>query len=215
LAPRPWKNCGCFRTSNADKDLVLQLILIGQPELREILRGRELVQFAQRIAVDYYLPPLTRVQATEYIGHRLKVAGGDPKPFESGACDIVHTFSRGIPRLINILCDTTLYGYAAQAKRVDVALVREVVVDKSDSVLFSQRQESRQVDMRRTELEGEAACRRPFRDNDATEHEVLRDLFSSLRAKPTSATNCVGWRSACLVARSLPSGYGTVLPAIG
>jgi general secretion pathway protein A len=170
---------------NADKDLVLQLILVGQPELREMLRGRELVQFAQRIAVDYYLPPLTRVQATEYIRHRLKVAGGDPKLFESGACDILHTFSRGIPRLINILCDTTLvYGYAVQAKRVDVALVQEVVADKSDSVLFSQRRETRQADMRRSELQGEAACRPPFEDNDATEHDVLRDLFSSLRAKP-------------------------------
>jgi general secretion pathway protein A len=170
---------------NADKDLVLQLILVGQPQLREILRGRELVQFAQRIAVDYYLPPLTRVQATEYINHRLKVAGGDPRLFESGACDILHTFSRGIPRLINILCDTALvYGYAVQAKRVDVALVREVVADKSDSVLFSQRRETRQIDIRRSELQGEAACRLPFEDNDATAHEVLRDLFSSLRAKP-------------------------------
>jgi hypothetical protein len=113
--------------------------------------------------VDYYLPPLTRLQATEYISHRLKIAGDDPKLFEPGACDILHTFSRGIPRLINILCDTALvYGYAIQAKRVDVALVREVVADKSDSVLFSQRQETRQVDMRRSELEGEAGCSRPF-----------------------------------------------------
>ncbi|MGH8479640.1 MAG: ExeA family protein [Gammaproteobacteria bacterium] len=170
---------------NADKDLVLQLILVGQPELREILRGRELVQFAQRIAVDYYLPPLTRVQATEYIGHRLKVAGGDPKLFDSGACDILHTFSCGIPRLINILCDTALvYGYAAQAQRIDVALVREVLADKADSVLFSQRRETRKIDIRRSELQGEAECRPPFEDNDATAHEVLRDLFSSLRAKP-------------------------------
>ena len=170
---------------NADKDLVLQLILVGQPELREMLRGRELVQFAQRIAVDYHLAPLARAQATEYISHRLKVAGGDPKLFESGACDIVHIFARGIPRLINILCDTALvYGYAAQAKRVDVALVREMVADKSDSVLFSQRRETKQIDIRRNELPSEAACRPLFEDHDATEHEVLRDLFSSLRAKP-------------------------------
>lgn len=169
---------------NVDKDLVLQLILVGQPELRDILRSGKLIQFAQRIAVDYYLQPLNRDQARDYIAHRLKVAGGDPELFDSGACDLVHSFARGIPRLINILSDTALvYAYAAQSPRVDVGIVREVLTDKSDSVLLSQRREARQPEVRRAEPQADVGLRPASEDNDPAARDVLRDLFSSLRAK--------------------------------
>ncbi len=169
---------------NADKDLVLQLILVGQPELREILRKPELTQFAQRIAVDYYLPPLTRTQAVDYIAHRLTVAGGDRRLFEPAACELFYGFSRGVPRLLNVLCDTALvYGYAVQAKRIDVALVREVLADKSDSVLFSHKRESRPVEIRKAEVQTDSAPRPGREDDEDNAPDVFRDLFSSLRAK--------------------------------
>lgn len=169
---------------NADKDLVLQLILVGQPELREILRSPELTQFAQRIAVDYYLPPLTRNQAADYIAHRLTVAGGDSRLFDPAACELLYGFSRGVPRLLNILCDTALvYGYAAQCKRIDTALIREVLADKSDSVLFSHRREGRPVEIRRPEIQADGVAGLDVQGSGDTPHEVLRDLFSSLRAK--------------------------------
>ena len=123
---------------NADKDQVLQLILVGQPELRAILSRPAMIQFAQRVAVDYFLGPLEREQIGDYICHRLEVAGGDPTLFELEACQLIYHHSGGIPRLINLLCDTALvYGYAAGKQKIDMELVREVVQDKVGSPLFA------------------------------------------------------------------------------
>jgi general secretion pathway protein A len=123
---------------NADKDQVLQLILVGQPELRAILSRPALIQFAQRVAVDYFLGPLENEQIGSYIRHRLEIAGGDPALFKPEACQLVYHQSEGIPRLINLLCDTALvYGYAAGKQKIDVELVREVVQDKAGSLLFA------------------------------------------------------------------------------
>jgi general secretion pathway protein A len=123
---------------NADKDQVLQLILVGQPELRAILSRPALIQFAQRVAVDYFLGPLENEQIGSYIRHRLEIAGGDPALFKPEACQLVYHHSEGIPRLINLLCDTALvYGYAAGKQKIDVELVREVVQDKAGSLLFA------------------------------------------------------------------------------
>ena len=123
---------------NADKDQVLQLILVGQPELRATLSRPGLIQFAQRVAVDYFLVPLESEQIGSYIRHRLEIAGGDPALFKPEACQLVYHHSEGIPRLINLLCDTALvYGYAAGKQEIDVELVREVVQDKAGSLLFA------------------------------------------------------------------------------
>jgi general secretion pathway protein A len=123
---------------NADKDQVLQLILVGQPELRATLSRPGLIQFAQRVAVDYFLVPLESEQIGSYIRHRLEIAGGDPALFKPEACQLVYHHSEGIPRLINLLCDTALvYGYAAGKQKIDVELVREVVQDKAGSLLFA------------------------------------------------------------------------------
>jgi type II secretory pathway predicted ATPase ExeA len=93
---------------NADKDQALQVVLSGQRELRETLRSPELVQFAQRIAVDYHLDALSESETAGYIRHRLEVAGGDPDIFTARACAAIHRYSNGVPRLINLLCDTAL-----------------------------------------------------------------------------------------------------------
>jgi general secretion pathway protein A len=117
---------------NADKDQILQLILVGQPELREKLRRPELTQFAQRIAVDFHLGVLDLQETCEYIRHRLAVAGGDPNLFEPEAGVAVHYYSRGTPRLTNIICDTTLVcAFAEQKKKIDADLVHDVMRDKS------------------------------------------------------------------------------------
>src|SRR4030095_5656807 len=93
-----------------------QIMLIGQPELRGILRRPDLEQFAQRVSVDYHLQPLTREETRAYITHRLHVAGaGERKIFENSTLDFVHAYSRGVPRLINMICDAALvYGYASE-----------------------------------------------------------------------------------------------------
>ncbi len=116
---------------NADKDQVLQLVLVGQPELRDTLRRPDLEQLAQRVSVDYHLAPLEAGETAHYIQHRLTVAGGDPDLFETEAMRFIHDQADGIPRLINTLCDTALvYGFAAQEPRISVALVQEIIQDK-------------------------------------------------------------------------------------
>ncbi len=122
---------------NADKDQVLQIILVGQRELRETLQRPDLLQFAQRIGVDYHLEALDAEETSDYIRHRCKTAGGTAELFSDQACQLVHRYSGGVPRLINLLCDTALvYGYAEQRDRVDAALVEEVAQEKQQGGLF-------------------------------------------------------------------------------
>jgi general secretion pathway protein A len=122
---------------NADKDQALQVILVGQNELRDTLRRPDLVQFAQRISVDYHLQPLSEDETANYIRHRLKVAGGRPDIFTDVACQAVHRYSNGVPRLINLLCDNALvYGYAEQKQHIDANLVTQVAKDKQKGGIF-------------------------------------------------------------------------------
>ena len=122
---------------NADKDQALQVILVGQRELRETLRRPDLVQFAQRISVDYHLEPLSETDTAGYIRHRLEVAGGNPDIFTPAACNAIYHFSNGVPRLINLLCDTALvYGYAEQKQRIDAKLVADVAREKQQGGIF-------------------------------------------------------------------------------
>jgi general secretion pathway protein A len=127
---------------NADKDQVLQLILVGQAALRDTLRLPELQQFAQRVAVDYCLRSLNLEETWNYVRHRLKLAGGDPGLFDTKACAAIYYYSGGIPRLINVLCDTALvYGFAEQKRRIDAPIVCDVVRDKTRGGIFPIRED--------------------------------------------------------------------------
>jgi type II secretory pathway predicted ATPase ExeA len=122
---------------NADKHLVLQMILIGQPELRDLLRRPGMEQFAQRISIAYYLEALSLDEVIAYVRHRLRVAGGDPRLFDNEALKIIHQASRGIPRVINTLCDMSLvYAYATQQLYIDRGVVEEVVRDRAAAGVF-------------------------------------------------------------------------------
>ena len=92
---------------------VLQIILIGQEELGDKLRLPALRQLAQRGFLSFQLGPLTLKETAAYIRHRLKVAGGSTELFDEMTCAAVHYYSKGVPRLINSLCDSSLvYGFA-------------------------------------------------------------------------------------------------------
>ncbi len=107
------------------KQKLLQIILVGQPELRELLARPELRQLAQRITARYHLAPLNRQETREYISHRLKVAGAKHPVFTMAAVRAVHRFSQGVPRLINIICDRSLLGaYSTDSQVVDAKHVR-------------------------------------------------------------------------------------------
>ncbi|MCH9673263.1 MAG: AAA family ATPase, partial [Gammaproteobacteria bacterium] len=116
---------------NADKHLVLQIVLVGQPELLEILRDPRLRQFAQRISVNYHLDALDANDTNRYVRYRLNIAGATRSIFSDDALEVVFEVSRGIPRLINLVCDAALvYAFGAQSSEVGAALIEEVVDDK-------------------------------------------------------------------------------------
>jgi general secretion pathway protein A len=97
---------------------LLQIILIGQPELTDLLGRRELRQVAQRVTARYHLQPCSERDTRAYIARRLQVAGQNLRLFEPGALHAVHRTSRGVPRLINVICDRALLGAFAEGKRV-------------------------------------------------------------------------------------------------
>lgn len=92
-----------------DKQKLLQIILMGQPELKEVLAREELRQLRQRILVHYELHPLSRAEIAHYIHHRLSLAGANGRPaFTSWAIRAIHRYSGGVPRIVNNLCDRAL-----------------------------------------------------------------------------------------------------------
>ena len=104
---------------------LLQIILIGQPELVRLLEGRKLRQLAQRITARYHLLPLSKPETRAYIRHRVRVAGGSDSLFTPAAVRRVHRLSGGVPRMINVICDRALLGaYAHERDRVDAGTVR-------------------------------------------------------------------------------------------
>lgn len=118
------------------KHKLLQIFLVGQPELKRLLARTELRQVAQRITARYHLTPLGPMETHEYIRHRLQVAGVRRRLFSDGAQRRVHRLSGGVPRIINILCDRALLGaYSRDAASIDAATVRRAAREVSDGAL--------------------------------------------------------------------------------
>jgi general secretion pathway protein A len=108
-----------------DTKKLLQVILIGQPELQQLLKRQELRQLAQRITARYHLLPLTEQEIALYVQHRLQVGGRHEPLFHRSAIKTLHKYSGGIPRLINLLCERALMaGYAQSRVPIDAKMVR-------------------------------------------------------------------------------------------
>jgi type II secretory pathway predicted ATPase ExeA len=117
---------------NNEKDQLLQMVLVGQPELLDILKRPDLRQFVQRISVHCHLDPLNAGETAAYIRHRLGVVDGKPDIFDDIACAAVHYFTGGVPRLINLLCDQALvYGFSEDAPKIGYETVAAVVADRN------------------------------------------------------------------------------------
>jgi general secretion pathway protein A len=112
------------------KSKLLQIILVGQPELDKTLSQQEFRQLRQRVNMRYHLPPLSEKETRDYIAKRLRIAGGKVSIFSKRALKKIYQRSKGIPRSINILCDNALLsGYAADQKVVDQKIVAEAAKD--------------------------------------------------------------------------------------
>ena len=111
----------------------MQIVFVGQPELKELIARPSLRQLRQRISISCHLNPLNREESEEYIFHRLATVGNrDCVDFGEGAIDEIYRFSEGVPRLINLLCDFLLLSaFVEESKSIDAELVREAIEELS------------------------------------------------------------------------------------
>jgi len=130
LTPQVLEQVRLLTNLETETQKLLQIILIGQPELRDLLARNDLRQLAQRITARFHLDPLAREETFAYVQHRLRVAGASRDIFTRRALAAVHRISGGVPRVINILCDRALLGaYTADEHRVTARLVRRAGVE--------------------------------------------------------------------------------------
>jgi type II secretory pathway predicted ATPase ExeA len=175
---------------NSGRNQLIQMILVGQPELLEKLRSAELTQFAQRIAVHYHLTPLSNVETRDYIRHRLHVAGVHYNLFDEPAIAAVFHFSNGVPRLINSLCDMALvYGYAQGRREIDIDVIWAVVQDREKGALLPLQNRSNGITREEliksaSDLSVQQSCSSPNDGSDA-DHPEIASLGTNGTVGPT------------------------------
>jgi general secretion pathway protein A len=130
LSPEVLEQVRLLTNLETNTQKLLQIILIGQPELRELLSRNELRQLAQRITGRYHLNPLSHEETAAYVRHRLRVAGATTDIFAPQALNAVFGLSQGVPRVINVICDRALLGaYSLDRHRVTPSLVRSAAAE--------------------------------------------------------------------------------------
>ncbi|MEO0362967.1 MAG: AAA family ATPase, partial [Pseudomonadota bacterium] len=124
---------------NSERDELLQIILMGQPQLRDKINSPELTQFAQRISADYHLGALNAEETAQYIDKRLEIAGATEEIFPPRTCELIHQVTGGTPRLINTLCDMCLaYGYADDSRVIDESRLRAFLNTARERGIYNQ-----------------------------------------------------------------------------
>jgi general secretion pathway protein A len=135
LSPESLEELRMLTNINSGKDEVIQLVLVGQPELREMVLDPALRQLAQRIAASFHLLPLDATGVTELIVYRLQAAGGTGHEITENAARRIHAVTHGVPRLVNQLCDMSLlYAWSMDHHQVDERVVQAVL---DDGVFFA------------------------------------------------------------------------------
>lgn len=139
LTPSVLEEVRMLSNLETERDKLIQIILLGQPELRKKLMLPKLEQFRQRVVLHYHLEPLTREETAEYIKHRLKKAGNDEADiFEKEAVEEIYKYSKGIPRLINIACHHSLisglvYETKVITKKIAIEAIKESISGIGDT----------------------------------------------------------------------------------
>jgi len=131
LSAKMLEELRCLSNLNDENDEILQIVLVGQPELNEIIARPRMLQFAQRVSAQFHLSGMPAEAVAPYIAHRLYVAGAKRKIFTRGACELIAAASNGLPRVINQICDYALvYAFAEDEKTVDADVIRQVIADR-------------------------------------------------------------------------------------
>lgn len=118
MTPRALEQVRLLSNLETTTQKLLQIILVGQPELKELLDRPDLVQLKQRITIRYHLAELSQAEMASYITHRLKVAGADVNFFTENAMDMIYHLSSGIPRIINVLADRAMTAAFSQGCQI-------------------------------------------------------------------------------------------------
>jgi general secretion pathway protein A len=131
LRPSVLEQIRLLSNLETEKEKLLQIVLVGQPELGELLGRENLRQLKQRIALRYHVAPLAAEEVGDYIGHRLAVAGGDGRiQWTPEALALIYEYSGGVPRLINVLCDKALLaGYVAETFLIGAPIIQRAIED--------------------------------------------------------------------------------------
>lgn len=132
LSPQCLEEVRMLSNLETEKDKLLQIVLIGQPELRKKLEMARLEQFRQRIAIHYHIDPLNEPETKQYVIHRLSCAKANGRDlnrlFEPSTFDLIYDFSHGLPRLINKLCDHALFiGFVSDVKSIGSKIIQEAI----------------------------------------------------------------------------------------
>lgn len=205
MGPQALEELRMLSNVNSDKDQVLQVILAGQPGLRENLRDPRLEQFAQRISVDYNLEPLNASETRDYIRYRLSIAGGSADIFEDEACEAVFRYSGGIPRLANLLCDTAMvYGYAEQTSRIGAKLINDVARDKQQNRIVPLRQHGQETPVSAEDKKSERPEKNIRRDAPAIPKRTMRVAIASDSERQRTYLKMMIERSGLKVVAAIP-----------
>ena len=132
LTPKTLEQIRLLSNLETNREKLIQIVLVGQPELRDTLNDPSLAQLRQRVNIRFHLTALDRRETEEYILHRLTVAGksDDTNPFTSEAIDFIFESSRGVPRVINKICDISLLAaYSRTLRQVDLRLAEEAFIE--------------------------------------------------------------------------------------
>lgn len=134
LTPSVIEEIRMLSNLETEKEKLIQIVLMGQPELNNKLAMPKLEQFRQRVVFHYHISPLTAEETTQYIKHRLKKAGGnDYEVFTKDAIDEIYKFSKGVPRLINLACHNSLIsGLVYETRRI----TKEIVIESVNELMY-------------------------------------------------------------------------------
>ena len=139
ISPEAMEEIRMLSNLEAEKSHLIQIILLGQPELKYKLQRNDLKQFAQRVSTHYHINGLSKDEVNNYIRYRLEVGEAENIDiFNEDAIELIYQHSKGIPRIINVICDTALvYGYADGIKSIDKSLIETVIKEREESGIFS------------------------------------------------------------------------------
>jgi len=176
-----------------DDRMLLQIMLVGQPELKLRLQRPDLRQLAQRIAVNYHLTPLDEKQTRRYIAHRIEAVGGRSDLFSREAVRVIHEHSGGIPRTVNLLCDSAMvYAYSDDCRQIDVEVVEAVVRDNPVLAVHPQENEAPLPSKNETNITDDSNERMAALESalselrgrhDVLEKEVKQELIAGYRQR--------------------------------